>query len=116
MSNRWLLKWSIESFVKVGTSYTVSLGTDGNWGCSCPAWIFQRRKLPDNSCKHIHALKECVKIAGGVYSLESVTIVDKGKVIEFSVNDRASGVGYMVYYQTDTGEAIKFPVRKLDAA
>lgn len=33
--------------------YTVAQKVDGTFGCSCKAWIFQRKKMPNGHCKHI---------------------------------------------------------------
>jgi predicted nucleic acid-binding Zn finger protein len=48
----------VESFTQGDKKYKVTHYLDGTFGCSCPAWIFQRKKLGD--CKHIKAVQSGV--------------------------------------------------------
>jgi len=49
--SKWIKKWKVQSFSGNG-EYTVSIDKDGNYGCSCPAWIFRRQE-----CHHIQSVK-----------------------------------------------------------
>ncbi len=48
--DRWKSRWEVPSTTTEGVVYTVALGFDGTWGCSCPQWIYHRKQ-----CKHICA-------------------------------------------------------------
>ncbi len=60
-SGKWIERWSVESSTSAGTEYTVAVDSAGNFGCSCPAWTFQRKRLleknPNWQCKHIKAVQ-----------------------------------------------------------
>lgn len=47
---KWIKKWDVQG--SKGNTYTVSLGDDGSYGCSCPVWKFRREE-----CKHIKGVK-----------------------------------------------------------
>ena len=47
---KWIKKWDVQG--SKGNTYTVSLGDDGSYGCSCPVWKFRREE-----CKHIKQVK-----------------------------------------------------------
>jgi hypothetical protein len=49
MDNKWIAQWKVKSSTGKG-SYTVSLGHDGKYACSCMAWT---RNMPRKDCKHI---------------------------------------------------------------
>lgn len=49
---RWRQQWGVDS-VSSDNRYTVSCDAHGRYACSCPAWKFQRAKLPNGHCKHI---------------------------------------------------------------
>lgn len=48
--SRWIRKW--EARGSKGATWTVSQDNEGNFGCSCPVWKFQRQE-----CKHIQEIK-----------------------------------------------------------
>jgi hypothetical protein len=50
--DKWIKRWSVESFTNPDQKYNVAVDREGNHGCSCPAWRFQRKTNP--ICKHIH--------------------------------------------------------------
>lgn len=50
MSDKWVKRWDVEG--STGNSYTVAMDAEGNYGCSCPAWVFRR-----GECKHIQQVK-----------------------------------------------------------
>ncbi len=52
---RWIKQVKIQG--SASEPYTVSLGDDGTYGCSCPVWKFRREE-----CKHISE----VKALGGI--------------------------------------------------
>jgi len=52
MSHKWVKKWDVESR-NSGKPYVVSISVDGEWGCSCPNWIFRRHKPDYKECDHI---------------------------------------------------------------
>ena len=52
----WQKRWEARSFTDLNTVYTVGLKIDGTYGCTCGAWKFQRKKLPDGHCKHINVI------------------------------------------------------------
>src|SRR5574340_1139609 len=64
-------RWSVESTTHDGTEYVVATDAAGNFGCSCPAWKFQRKRLrekygDDWQCKHIAAVVESLTFPGGM--------------------------------------------------
>lgn len=50
MSDRWVKRWEIEG--SNGHTWVVAVDKDGNYGCSCPIWKFQRKE-----CHHILQVK-----------------------------------------------------------
>ena len=55
---RWVERWNVRSHTNPDKEYVVSLAEDGEtWGCSCPAWKFQRHRIRDGICKHIRQLQ-----------------------------------------------------------
>lgn len=59
-NSKWRERWAVDSD-GLDNEYTVALDAHGNYGCSCPAWKFQRKKMqarnPDWQCKHIDAVQ-----------------------------------------------------------
>lgn len=56
---RWVERWHVRSHTNPDKEYVVSLAEDGEtWGCSCPAWKFQRHRIRDGICKHIRQLRQ----------------------------------------------------------
>ena len=49
-SDKWVERWPVIG--STGKTYIVGLDKDGNYGCSCPVWKFQRKQ-----CKHISEVK-----------------------------------------------------------
>jgi len=56
----WLKRWKVPG--SNGGEWTVAIDKDGNWGCSCPVWKFQR--LPFAERKQCHHILQ-VKMDGG---------------------------------------------------
>ena len=56
---RWVERWEAKSETR-DTTYIVAMDQNGHFGCSCPAWKFQRTKMlaknPDWICKHIRSV------------------------------------------------------------
>ncbi len=50
----WDRQWSVES-ESSNSVYTVSCSNRKVWGCSCPAWTFNRKRKP---CKHIKLVRQ----------------------------------------------------------
>jgi Fanconi anemia group M protein len=48
-----LRSWRVPSESKPGVEYTVTLGNDGTWSCTCPHYTYRRVE-----CKHILKVKE----------------------------------------------------------
>ena len=46
----WVQRWDVVG--STGNHYTVAKSDKGEFGCSCPAWKFQRKE-----CKHIQSIK-----------------------------------------------------------
>lgn len=47
MTNKWIKKWSVGK-------WTVAIDKNDIWGCSCPAWKFQKLPFAERlPCKHI---------------------------------------------------------------
>ncbi len=60
-SHRWIERWTVESHTNPDKGYIVSRADDEEtWGCSCPAWKFQRRRLRDGICKHIREVQNMI--------------------------------------------------------
>ena len=51
MRTKWMQFYAVESDSLPGKYYTVAKTDEGEWGCSCPRWIYHREK-----CKHIRRL------------------------------------------------------------
>ena len=58
---RWVERWYVRSFTNAEKEYTVARDEDGGYGCSCPAWKFQRHRIRDGICKHIRQIKGIVE-------------------------------------------------------
>ena len=57
---RWIERWYVDSHSS-DKEYTVSIAEDGEtWGCSCPAWKFQRHRIRDGICKHIREVQNII--------------------------------------------------------
>jgi len=54
--DQWAKRWKVTSFTDSSQVYTVSQHNDGHYGCSCKAWIFQRKRMPNGHCKHIEVI------------------------------------------------------------
>jgi predicted nucleic acid-binding Zn finger protein len=50
MSDKWIQKWQVQG--STGKAYTIAVDAAGGYGCSCPAWIFQKAGQKSD-CKHI---------------------------------------------------------------
>jgi hypothetical protein len=60
MTDKWIEQWKVKG--STGNVYTVSLGHDGKYACSCPAWT---RNMPRKNCKHILEVKDSnIKMKG----------------------------------------------------
>ena len=59
--SKWLKKWSVTSS-DGSQEYTVSQDKDGNFGCSCPHWIFTHKTTGD--CKHILEIRDRLAFSG----------------------------------------------------
>lgn len=55
--DRWIKRWTVPSGTNPDKTYTVAQDRDGSYGCSCPAWKFQRKRLKDGKCKHIRQVE-----------------------------------------------------------
>jgi len=47
---KWIRKWKVPG--SKGNVWTVSVDRHGNYGCSCPRWIYKREQ-----CHHIQAVQ-----------------------------------------------------------
>lgn len=57
---KWVERWYVASHSS-DKEYTVSIAEDGEtWGCSCPAWKFQRHRIRDGICKHIREVQNII--------------------------------------------------------
>lgn len=53
MADKWIKRWKVPKSNGDG-SWTVAVDKDGNYGCSCPAWKFQRLPFAERvACHHI---------------------------------------------------------------
>lgn len=50
MNDKWVRRWEVEG--NSGHTWVVAVDRDGNYGCSCPVWKFQRKE-----CHHIAQIK-----------------------------------------------------------
>jgi Fanconi anemia group M protein len=57
-----LRSWRVPSETKPGVEYTVTLGDDGSWSCTCPHYTYRRVE-----CKHILKVKEGLSAPGPSY-------------------------------------------------
>lgn len=51
-ADRWVVRLAVASESEPGLTYTVAIDAAGDWGCSCPAWIYDPARP---ACKHIRA-------------------------------------------------------------
>ena len=57
MADKWVQRWKVESSSS-SRMYTVAVDAEGNYGCTCPAWKFQKGAQKERKdCKHISRLK-----------------------------------------------------------
>jgi len=61
MRTKWMEYHAVESDSVAGKYYTVAKTDEGEWGCSCPRWIYHREK-----CKHI---RKIMSIVSSKYSI-----------------------------------------------
>jgi len=52
----WINRWKIESDSTSGKYWTVAENDEGEFGCDCPVWKFQRHE-----CHHIWLVKQGLK-------------------------------------------------------
>ena len=57
---KWVERWYVRSFTNADKEYTVARSEDGEFGCSCPAWKFQRHRIRDGICKHIRQIQTII--------------------------------------------------------
>ncbi len=58
---KWIDRWYVKSHTNYDKEYTVSRAEDEEtWGCSCPAWKFQRHRIRDGICKHIREVQNSI--------------------------------------------------------
>lgn len=70
MGKEWVQKWTVMG--TSGKDYDVSKASDGSYGCTCPAWIFQRKKYgPRKDCQHI--MQKRIELG----DLPNVTVIKK---------------------------------------
>jgi len=56
--DRFEHQWWVPSATDPSKEYKVSEDEQGNWLCSCPAFIFQKRPIAEKRpCKHIQKVK-----------------------------------------------------------
>ncbi len=67
---RWIQKWKVPSSSR-DAEYTVSIGENGEWGCSCKHWIHRR-----TDCRHI---KEKRQELGAIYSAKDAGMSSQKK-------------------------------------
>ena len=53
-TSKWVTKWVVHG--SNSHVWTVAQDRNGNWGCSCPKWIFQKTR-PREDCHHIAEIK-----------------------------------------------------------
>lgn len=53
VSTAWTRIAEVDSATRPGTRYRIAYDAEGRLGCSCPAWVYARRRRP---CKHIVAV------------------------------------------------------------
>jgi len=58
MADRWVKRWKVPNSGGDGT-WTVAIDKEGNYGCSCPAWKFQRLPFAERlPCHHIRIVMQ----------------------------------------------------------
>ena len=50
--DRWIERFAVSSQTIEGREYVVARDQAGEWGCSCPHWIYRR-----GQCKHIQTVR-----------------------------------------------------------
>jgi len=72
MSKQYVKQWRVESNSTKGKFYKVSLTDQGEYECSCPAWIFRRKQ-----CSHIAHAKANPDVAEIIQEMKPVIIPAK---------------------------------------
>ena len=79
---KWIRKWSVPRSTGEGF-WTVSEASNGEWGCSCPAWKFKREQ-----CHHIEQVRAGIGVPIGsaprtiiLANVQQVTLKGKDKAL-----------------------------------
>jgi len=75
-NGNWVEFYEVQSENRSGVAYVVAKSCKGTWGCSCPAWIYQRGQHGD--CKHIrHVLNQIARNIQPAPYLKSILTPEK---------------------------------------
>jgi hypothetical protein len=96
-NSKWIKKWPVTSS-DGSQEYTVSQDKDGNFGCSCPRWIFTHKETGD--CKHIMEIRDKLQF-GGLEGKQPPTIV-LAKVREVTLKKETNEALTPLYSAGDT--------------
>lgn len=70
---KWTRFFEVPSESRSNLAYIVSMGEgEGNWGCSCPRWIYRRE-----DCKHIKAVQTRLLVGRPIPSMTETAPVTK---------------------------------------
>lgn len=53
--SKWVENWEVQSESNPEKFYTVSRAVNGEFGCSCPQWVYRKK-----TCKHIQGVVKSV--------------------------------------------------------
>ena len=78
-NGNWVEFYEVQSESRPGVAYVVAKSCKGTWGCSCPAWIYQ--KGDHHNCKHIqHILRQISQYTAGQPVPNNKCILSQEKV------------------------------------
>lgn len=106
-SGCWVNRWEV--FSDSGKSYIVAQKDNGEWGCSCPHWIHNRKKILDGKCKHIRFALDHIESDDYIDGLMDGYINDVAKMADHFENLVPTSMIYEYISKIDTAIACRNP-------
>jgi ERCC4-related helicase len=98
-----LRSWLVPSESKPGVEYTVTLGADGTWTCTCPHYTYRRAE-----CKHILKVKEGLSAPKASYVIHPMVRegVVEDREYQRRIIERALEANTLVVLPTALGKTV----------
>jgi Fanconi anemia group M protein len=98
-----LRSWRVPSESKPGVEYTVTLGDDGSWSCTCPHYTYRHTE-----CKHILKVKERLSAPGPSYVVHPMVRegVVEDREYQRRIVERALEANTLVVLPTALGKTV----------